>query len=264
MHKGIGQVVTLLAMTWALGVEGCAHVAPGYPARPLDAQGKPLAPEQSRSGLRIVGREITELGSPYFGFVELTFINESGHWVRVHRMQLSFGDPIRDQSVFVPWGMDIQTWQHATALRNEVRAANTQTALEVLALAGTAAATFSQNRGVKAVGGAVALSSIGALTALEYDARVKAAQSSPIFPESHLLAVPFGVPPGLFAKKWIVLNTVPERRVCIRSMLLDYESDAGGRERAWLTFRKRASASQWQNDCDGTSADRSARRRRKG
>jgi hypothetical protein len=248
-------------MTWAWGCVGCASVAPGYPALPLSAEGKPLSPQQSKSGLRIVGREISELGSPYFGFVELTFTNDSAHWVRVHRMQLSFGDPLKDQSVFVPWGMDIQTWQHATALRNEVHAANTQTALEVLALAGMAAATFSQNRGVKAVGGAVALSSAGALTALEYDARVKAAQSSPIFPESHLLAVPFGVPPGLFAKKWIVLNTVPNRQVCIQSMLLDYESDAGGRERAWLTFRKRGSASQWQRGCDRDKPARRARYR---
>lgn len=208
-----------------------------------------------------MGREIDDLSSPHFGFVELTFINDSAHWVRVHRMQLSFGDPVKDQSVFVPWGMDIQTWQHATALRNEVRAANTQTALEVLALAGLAAGTFSQDRGVKAVGGVVALASLGALTAREYDARVKAAQSSPIFPESHLLAVPFGVPPGLFAKKWIVLNSPPNQRVCIQSMLLDYESDAGGRERAWLTFRKRASQSEWQSACGGGRTGRKARRR---
>jgi hypothetical protein len=264
MQLGFGLVISVLAIIGAVGASGCASVAAGNPAVPLDAAGRPRASQHARSGLRIVGREITELGSPYFGFVELTFSNDSARWVRVHRMQLSFGDPIRDQSVFVPWGMDIQTWQQATALRNEVRAANTQTALELLALTGTLAATFSQDRGVKAFGGVVALSSVGALTALEYDARVKAAQSAPIFPESHLLAVPFGVPPGLFAKKWIVLNTLPDRRVCIQSMLLDYESDAGGRERAWLTFRKRTPASQWQNDCDSDRTRRTARGRGKG
>ena len=210
-----------------------------------------MASQKSRSGVTVVGREIDDLSSPHFGFVELTFINDSAYWVRVQRMHLSFGDPVKDQSVFVPWGMDIQTWQHATALRNEVRAANTQTALEVLALAGLTASTFSQDRGVKAAGGVVALSALGALTAREYDARVKAAQSSPIFPESHLLAVPFGVPPGLFAKKWIVLNTLPNRGVCVRSLLLDYDSDAGGRERVWLTFRHRTSHSEWQRACGG-------------
>lgn len=246
MHKGFWAFASVWGVIGLLTASGCASVSSGYAAQPLDARGKPLASPASRSGLRIVGREIDDLSSPYFGFVELTFMNESPHWVRVQRMQLSFGDASKDRHVFVPWGMDIQTWQHATVLRNQVRAANTQTALEVLALAGMTAATFSQDRGVKAAGGVVALASLGTLTALEYDARVKAAQSSPIFPESHLLAVPFGVPPGLFAKKWIVLNTSPNSGVCIRSMLLDYESDAGGRERAWLTFRDRASRSEWQ------------------
>lgn len=227
---------------------GCASVSPGFRAQPLDAQGRLVDSEVSRSKLTIVGREINDLSSPYFGFVELTFLNHSAHWVRVERMQFSFGDPVADRSVFVPWGTDIQSWQHATALRNAVKEANTQTALEVLALAGTAAAAFSQDRGVKVVGGSVALGSLAALTAREYDARVKAAQSSPIFPESHLLAVPFGVPPGLFAKKWVVLNTLPGRAGCIRSMLLDYQSDAAGPERAWLTFRKRVSSSEWQSD----------------
>jgi hypothetical protein len=154
--------------------------------------------------------------------------------------------------VFVPWGTDIQTWQQATLLRNEVRAANTRTALEALAVGGLVVGSASNDRGVQAAGGMVAVTGLTGLVAQGYSERVEAAQRSPIFPESHLLAVPFGVPPGLFTKKWLVLNTLPTSRGCVRSVLLDYEIDRGVRERAWLTFRKRASRSQWQRAaCSG-------------
>jgi hypothetical protein len=75
-------------------------------------------------------------------------------------------------------------------------------------------------------------------------------------PSTHLLALPFSVPPGLFTKRWLLLNTRGARTPCIRQVLLDYDVQRGGlasgaaqvgsRERVLLKFRYAGDRSSWQ------------------
>jgi hypothetical protein len=224
---------------------GCAHVAKGPAAKPIDAQGRLSESPKTAMGLLINGREVTRLSSRYFGFLELTFRNETSQWIRISHINLGFGSPAKDQSVFVPWGTDIDSWFSATEQRNAVRAANADLALGLITAGGAVAAGASKGGSARAVGGLVAVGGLAALTARAAEASVAAAESP--FSGSHLLAVPFAIPPGLFAKRWIVLNT-PARPAsgCIESLLLDYTNDRGARERVWLEFRHPDGRSEWQ------------------
>ena len=66
-------------------------------------------------------------------------------------------------------------------------------------------------------------------------------------PAEHLLASPIIVPPGLFAKRWLVLYTPDSRKTgCIRRMQLGYRLDDGQVEYASVTFRDPKSHSPWQ------------------
>jgi hypothetical protein len=54
-------------------------------------------------------------------------------------------------------------------------------------------------------------------------------------------------PPGLFTDKWVLLQTPNSAQIgCIHSLILDYETIEGGRERVLLPFRDRAEESEWQ------------------
>jgi hypothetical protein len=79
----------------------------------------------------------------------------------------------------------------------------------------------------------------------QFKARADAAETPEPFPEDHLLSVPFAVPPGLFAKKWIVVNTRShDPATCLRWANLDLDTEDGKHDRVRLTFGD--DSSEWQ------------------
>jgi hypothetical protein len=237
--KSVGFVALALLACGA----GCASIAPGKYARPIDEHGQLAESPRTPAGLKVSAREIRSLASEHFGFVEVTFENTTSRWVHIHRVELGFGDPVQDRNVYVPWGTELESWRRAIDERNRVRETNAETALAALALSGALVAAASSDRGAKAAGGLVAAGAVGTAIVMHTDQRVSAAQDAKPFPEAHLLELPFPVPPGLHSKRWIVLNT-PANIGCIHSMTLAYESDNGHRERVWADFRSRGS--EWQ------------------
>jgi hypothetical protein len=101
------------------------------------------------------------------------------------------------------------------------------------------------------VGAVVAVGSLAALAGTQIDADIQRVQSP--YPSEHLLTAPFSIPPRLFTKRWIALNTKgTEGTACVRAMLVDYETDRGQRERVWLKFRRPGTRSDWQREfCHG-------------
>jgi len=246
MKLRVERVVTCLMV---LGVHGCASVHNTYEARPVDAYGRFSKSNVTASGLRITGGEIAELASSQFGAIALTFENTSRSWVRVRRVSLDFGGAFNNQNVLVPWGSDIDAWYGATATRNAVRDHNRELALSALGIAGMTVAAASSNPAADVIGGTVALASFGTLIVEGLTDSARAAGKTAIFPETHLLAGPFGVPPGLFTKKWILLQTSERANpYCIDSMFVTYELEERGWERVLLEFK---SASAWQRAACG-------------
>jgi hypothetical protein len=232
-----------LLFGWA--VCGCATISSAELAVPVDERGKLSKSKVTASGLRVSGEELSALASPYFGALEITFENQSSNWVHVQGVHLDFGGEAHNRTVLIPWGEDIRSWYESTLQRNEIREANRELALGAVELTGLLAAGFAKD-GLRKAGGLVAAGALGTAVA---DAAVGAAQSAEnvhIFPDNHLLAGPFGVPPALFAKRWIVLNTQDAAKAsCIDRVLITYEFPDRRYERVLLKFKR---PTEWQRD----------------
>lgn len=240
------QYVRWLSILWlgclSAGTGACETVQSRYVATALDANGKP-APEQSDRGIIVSGEELPELSSPLFGVVEVTFENHSQRWAHLRTTSIRFGSDAVDNVIYTPAGEDLWAWQQATLRRNGIRRYNTQLALATVAGVGmlTSAAT-AHGSGLHAAGDLVALASLGALFVT--DASTAPAER---FPGDYLLGNVISVPPGLFAKRWVVFHTPqPKRTGCLRRMQLGYEADDGRVEYVLLPFRELGTSSEWQ------------------
>lgn len=257
--RHVSRAKVFLVLPALLG--GCASVNGSHYAHPMSLDGRLAANPRTASGLEISGDEDGALASPQFGFVALTFENRSTEWVRVRNVTATFGKPGLDQAVFIPQGEELAEWARATVQRNRVRSTNTALALGALELAGSVTYRVAENRNVRAVGAAVAAGASVAEAATDISQGVAAVDRPPLYPETHLYATPFSVPPGLFTKRWIVLNTpVTPDFPCLTSMLVSYELMDGRKERVWLEFRAPVRTSEWQKAiCKRRAAARPAR-----
>jgi hypothetical protein len=236
---------TIMAAITAL--TGCATVAEGTIARPIDLGGHFLPSTTTGGGLVVHGRELPELSSPNFGVLEVTFENTTNRWIHLDDVRLDFGDPVKNQGVTVPGGADMQAWQAATLKRNAVREENAQTALAVVAIGGALAAHRSHSGGARAVAAGATLGAALAASAAASNAAVEAN----LYPQDHLFSVPISVPPGLFAQRWIALNTNGEsNQTCLTWTIIDYDTSDHRRERVWLAFRdlRAWQGSEWQSE----------------
>jgi len=76
---------------------------------------------------------------------------------------------------------------------------------------------------------------------------VNAAEHVERLPQSHLLAGPVAIPPGLFVKRWIVLQTKETSgSSCVAAVTLGFERAAGTFERVLLTFKRANKRTEWQ------------------
>jgi hypothetical protein len=243
----------LLAGVVALACAACASVHPGNLAVPVGASADPSDPFRlTRLGLVVSGEELTDFSSQYFGAVELTFENRTDRWVRIQRVALDFGGKARNDLVYLPWGNDLLRWHEAASQKLAIDSYNRQVFLGTLALVGAVtevAGAVARSPGAVRAGAAVSLGATTALAADEVVSGARAVERGPLAPEDHLFAGGFAVPPGLFTKRWVLLNTTDHQRVgFIRTMDIEYQSEAGINERVRLLFRQPYCTSEWQKD----------------
>jgi hypothetical protein len=211
----------------------CATIHRGPYGTPVDERGHPLTDGRSIDGLKVSGEEIPDLSSPTFGAIEVTFENTTAAWIHLNQIELHFGDPATSSGVLIPSGADLEAWRQATLQRmaiDDSRLASVDGPV-LFALGG-------------GVAGGRRLAAVGAVTGAERSDPV--AEGSAGFPAYHLLATPLVVPPGLFTKRWVVLNTTPGR-ACISHMVIEYTTEEGHHGRLELTVRG-WSRSDWQQD----------------
>jgi len=215
------------------GTSGCQTAQDQYVATPLDANGKAIAPEAKTPEIIVSGEEWSEMSSPLLGAVEVTFENHSARWAHLRTTSIQFGTEVVDQAVDVPAGEDLLAWQQATLRRIALQGGFRRSAI---------AATWAA-----AAGRVISLPSLHALFANEPAGSPGSAMTRALFPPGYLLGEVISVPPGLFAKRWIVFHT-PEPRVtgCLRQMQLGYQLDDGQVNYVRLPFRDRQSRSEWQ------------------
>lgn len=186
--------------------------------------------------LVVSAREAATYATSYLGLVEVTFENRTDVWKEVDHVAIDFGSKAKNESITIPSGDDIATWERAIRLRRFAEGqAQGSTAIEWLGLGysfNTLGGWAIQQPGPAAAEGPTAA-----------PGRVSA--TPPSYPDQHLLSTPFRVPPGLFTKRWILLST-PNNPPggCINTMILSYETSDHQTGRVLLPIR--ATASDWQ------------------
>ncbi len=234
-----------------LGSAGCAEIASGPHGTSVDALGRPYLEAAKAAPLKVSAGEIISMSSQYFGEIEFTFENPSGKWIRVEQVALDFGSEQNNQAVYFPWGTQLKSWADATSQRNAIKNANDATALAVLGLGGALVSASAPRgaRGLRALGGMASLVAVTTMLAANVEAEAGAADGEPHFGEGHLFGGPFDVPPGLFVKRWLVINTPDQPALkCLTSVTMTYALADKASHRVVLPFRSPSSLWQ-QNVC---------------
>ena len=230
-----------------LAVTACATVQTGPYGIPVDLSGHPLSGgHRTPAGLLISARENASLSSDNFGVIVLTLENTTDDWIRIDRMQLGFGGAGRTAAVDVLAGEQLESWANAATVVETIRTENELMLWEGLSLVGEMGSLAAKNRKARTAGVAVAAgANLGAamvatgLAARGLDTRY--------YPESHLLEVPFSIPPHLFTRRWLTLGThTTPGTPCIEQMLLDYQTAHGDQERVWVMLRPEEDHTDWQ------------------
>jgi len=228
----------------------CASLQNEYLATVVDDHGRLLEQHRTSSGLIISAQEVPSLASSQFGMLEVTFQNVSAEWRRIDHLELDFGALVRTTGgVSLPAQEQLAAWYLATLQRNEVRNTNAAAALAGLYLLGetvSAIGTAAGEHELAAGGTALAGSAEAIYGVREYEDQIEHAERVQALPSTYLLSVPFSIPPGLFAKKWVVLGTHDRRTPCVRALLLEYVLQDRSRERVLSRFLKQGDDSEWQ------------------
>jgi hypothetical protein len=188
----------------------------------------------------ISGIEDPVYSSANFGFLVLTFQNDTDDWVRIDRVNLQFGGAAKDATITIPAGDQLQSWAEAALQLSAIRNANAALILGALAVAGSTVALSANNHATRAAGAALSAAAETGLAAGEVAAATEA------FPSAHLLSVPFMIPPHLFSRRWIVLQTPTSPGTpCVDAMLVSYETARAEHEQVWVRFFG-GTRSEWQ------------------
>lgn len=227
-----------------LPFHGCASVQDGQLATVLDEKLRPIGGSCSNSGLIVSGREVVDYSSPQIGMVALTFQNTSKEWIHLESISIDFGDAKKNQAVQFPWGADLDSWKFAVEHRNAIKQHNQEMALFVISAAGATLNILSgKGSDIGKIGGMI---SAVAVVPLVVDSLLSSNLNA-YFPRGHLLSEPVSIPPGLFAKKWLVMHVPDSPSIgCIDRMVLSYEVKERGPEKVFLIFKLNSSLSQWQ------------------
>ena len=218
-----------------LGAAGCASIHGGPMAVAVDEEGHSLRPA-AESHLRISARQLPLLSSCHFGAVEVTFENRSADWISVGQIELDFGRRHSGGQVRLPERPQVRTWLEATLQRNLIRyaAGTTLEQPDMLAL------------GVLRVGWNASDEPGPGVQPPPTDLTTIVAHAL----DSHLLAVPFSVPPGLFIKKWVLLQSDSAAVTRpLSSAILTYRFADETAARVRMDLSDATGTSEWQRPC---------------
>ncbi len=226
----------------------CASISNQYSAKLYNSKGKLTDKERSTLGLEISAEEDNKMSSLYFGLIYMTFENRSDKWIRIRNVTLDFGSAAND-SVRIVSGKDIVAWKDAISKTITIEEYNRSLVLGTIAILGTSAAIAGSKGELKAAGAVAGIGALTALTVEDYNKYISKIENVKIFPENHLMAEDFSIPPGLFTKKWILLNSTNHKKTGkLTSFKMTYNTDNNITESVKVIFRTLMTNSEWQRD----------------
>jgi hypothetical protein len=245
--------VTLFALLAAITLFiNCATVHNGEYAIPVDQKGHHKIDFNTKTGLDLIisSIEYESLSSKYFGVINITFENKSDEWVKIKKIIIDFGNDDKNKNIKITSGNELHYWAKSISKKREIAEFNKKIILGSIGIIGLGVAGGTKNSNLKNIGSALFLGAATSLAVTEYNRNLNKIQNPRIFPENHLLSANFAIPPGLFVKKWIVLNSKNYRKTkIIDKVYLRCITEEGKSEKFKLVFRNFIqSNSLWQAD----------------
>jgi hypothetical protein len=179
--------------------------------------------------------------SEYFGLIDITLENPTFHWVRIKNINIDFDDSTLNKNLMITSGNDLNDWRIASA--NKLALEDYNSAVRNAIWAGfaeglAASASETKDKTAGAVESVVALGIAGSLTVSEYHKFKLENESSHAFPEDHIFFDKFGVPPGMFVRKWLLINSSTDLgKRYVYYCILEIETEDGQIGRYYLQFR---------------------------
>jgi hypothetical protein len=207
-----------LALSWCLS--GCATIQNSQYASFKDGDGHVHSfEEQTIKGLSVSYERDNDLSDENFDVVQFTFENQSKEWIRLKDVSLDMGSPEENKQVFVPNGNDLKAWAEAAQQRKAIEDHNEQVFLAAIAGTAVIAGATSHNASGQIAGLGVAGAALSIDAIQQTHRELKDLNYAPQFPDTHLLSGEIAIPPGLFQKRWIVLNTkIPLKHLFMKSI----------------------------------------------
>lgn len=202
-------------------------------------------------GLRISSQIDSKLSSKYFGMINFIFENKTDKWIRIEKAYLKFSHPEINKNVRFVSGNQLNYFLDAVNDMNKEKAkikAQNQAAWAAVA-AGAAAASSSSSQyntytGVNFLNGML-LGAVVSMNISQFE-QSTAKDNKKLFPKGHLFHKDFVIPPGLFSKKWILLNTTNHETIGrLSEAVLTYVTSDGKKETVAVGLK---GYSQWQKD----------------
>lgn len=229
---------------------GCATVDYKHSAYLVEENGVDLKKAPSEIGLSITGEEVNYFSGKYFGMIALNFRNNTDEWIYLKNIDVDFGSPAINKTIFYPIGKEYIAWKNAIVEQKDIDEHNRQAFWGSLAITGILASEFSQNDNIKVAGNVAALTSAGLMAASEYQNILRDVEGVDLFPENHLLSGEIVIPPGFFAKRWILVNSNDETPF-IDTISLKYTDENDKEEIAKLRIKNAVEGyrkSHWQSE----------------
>lgn len=159
-----------------------------------------------------------EMSSDYFRVVHITFGNASDEWIRVKEVELLLDTK---EKIKITLGQDLVDWRESTMQKINIDRHNSQMLWGSIAAVGMGVAVAGRGDTAN-IGAAVAIGSLAYSAGTDISRQIRDLNKAGALPQGHLLA-PFGIAPGLVARRWIVLQTPKDFKLGLVKFRLKYE-----------------------------------------
>jgi len=195
------------------------------------------------SGLVISGALDPDRSSTYFGAFDFVIENKSDQWIVLREVRISFLTPEQNQNISIPVGAQFYSWYQA--MRN-LQTYNQKKAAVIGGVLGATLMVSGENQSQQNFGAITTGLSIAALATAKNYSEILVG-----LPTDHLLYGDMLVPPGLFLKRGLIVNSTKHKETgYVHTLVLEFKDDSGTPQKYYLQFRERVGtvSGGWQAD----------------
>jgi hypothetical protein len=192
--------------------------------------------KEPASGVVISGAVDSDLSTNYFGALDFVIENKSDQWMVLKDVKVSFLTPEQNKNIGIIAGSYFNAWSQGTTNLQEY---NRKKAAIFGAILGSALMVKGGTQTERGTGAIVSSLSIAELASAKNYKEVVAS-----LPPDHLLSSDILIPPGLFIKRWLVLNSTKHKETgFVTTIVIDFTDGNGKPNRYFLPIRTGAAIS---------------------